>query len=182
MMRTPPPTNASYLPSVSEGLEPPRSAAPPAWPALFPRSCIGSRGSFAALLRAGAAPGRRRARPRPPAAGWRRSNRRTTTFAELGAVREQVLHQLGRRTELGRAKAPRRCGAASPRAFSSTGGARHKRPRGLARRSEGLSYDTRRPLRRLVGRGPQPDCHDRGPKCSCARPPRLPLPPPPRAG
>ena len=58
MMRTPPPTNASYLPSVSEGLEPPRSAAPPAWPALFPRSCIGSRGSFAALLRAGAAPGR----------------------------------------------------------------------------------------------------------------------------
>ena len=175
MMRTPPPTNASYLPSVSEGLEPPRSAAPPAWPALFPRSCSGSRGSFAALLRAVAAPRRRRARPRPPAAGWRRSNRRTTTFAELGAVREQVLHQLGRRTELGRAKAPRRCGAASPRAFSSTGGARHKRPRGLARRSEGLSYDTRRPLRRLVGRGPQPDRHDRGPKCSCARPPRLPL-------
>ena len=39
MMRTPPPTNASYLPSVSEGLEPPRSAAPPAWPALFPRKC-----------------------------------------------------------------------------------------------------------------------------------------------
>ena len=175
MMRTPPPTNASYLPSVSEGLEPPRSAAPPAWPALFPRSCSGSRGSFAALLRAGAAPRRRRVRPRPPSAGWRRSYRRTITFAELGAVREQVLHQLGRRTELGRAKAPRRCGAASPRAFSSTGGARHKRPRGLARRSEGLSYDTRRPLRRLVGRGPQPDRHDRGPKCSRARPPRLPL-------
>ena len=182
MMRTPPPTNASYLPSVSEGLEPPRSAAPPAWPALFPRSCSGSRGSFAALLRAEAAPRRGRARQRPHAAGGSRSNRRTTSFAELGAVREQVLHQLGRRTELGRAKAPRRCGAASPRALSSTGGARHKRPRGLARRSEGLSYDTRRPLRRLVGRGPQPDCHDRGPKCSCARPPRLPLPPPPRAG
>ena len=31
MMRTPPPTNTSYLPSVSEGLEPPRGAAPPAW-------------------------------------------------------------------------------------------------------------------------------------------------------
>ena len=132
--------------------------------------------------RRGGAPTRRRARPRPPAAGWRRSNRRTPTFAEMGAVREQVLHQLGRRTELGRAKAPRRCGAASPRAFSSTGGARHKRPRGLARRSEGLSYDTRRPLRRLVGRGPQPDRHDRGPKCSCARPPRLPLDEEPRAG